>query len=149
MFIKHGHAGEKVSRTYSCWRNMRSRCNNKNTPHYDRYGGRGIKVAKRWDSFENFLADMGECPSNKHSIDRVDVDGNYTKSNCRWVTHAVQMRNTSRNVYCFYKGQKMTVSEAARASGIHKATILQRVQRQGPEGKMLFCKPNEMGWNRK
>ena len=77
------------------WHNMISRCYNKKDDNYKNYGGRGITVCVRWrDSFENFIADMGEKPSPKHSIDRINNDGNYEPSNCRWSTQKEQANNT-------------------------------------------------------
>lgn len=90
---KHGHkpkAGK--SRTYTSWLSMHSRCNRPEFHAFHRYGGRGIKVCDRWAVFENFLADMGERPDGM-TLDRVDVDGNYEPSNCRWATHAQQCAN--------------------------------------------------------
>ena len=78
--------------TYFVWRAMIQRCTNPNTTHYDRYGGRGISVCERWLKFENFLADMGEKPKGL-TLDRIDNNGNYENSNCRWVTHKENCNN--------------------------------------------------------
>lgn len=78
---------------YLTWKGMRRRCNNKNYKNYPYYGGRGIEVCERWDSFENFLADMGPRPSKTHSIDRCDNDGNYEPNNCQWATKREQALN--------------------------------------------------------
>ena len=79
---------------YIGWRSMKARCLNPNVKAFPDYGGRGITVCERWrDSFDNFLADMGSRPSAKHSIDRIDNDGNYEPDNCRWVTASEQAFN--------------------------------------------------------
>jgi hypothetical protein len=72
---------------------MLSRCNNPNATSYVDYGGRGISVCERWSEFQNFLDDMGERPSKAYSIDRIDVNGNYTPENCKWATATEQTRN--------------------------------------------------------
>ena len=87
---KHGLSKNPA---YSVWKEIRKRTNNPNHKNYSLYGGRGITIDKRWNNFASFLQDMGERPSAKHSIDRVDSDGNYTKENCRWATQSVQVRN--------------------------------------------------------
>lgn len=82
---------------YDVWSQMRQRCNNPNHKVYRYYGGRGIKVCERWQtSFKNFLSDMGEKPSSKHSLDRKDNDGDYSPDNCRWVLKDVQSWNRRR-----------------------------------------------------
>lgn len=94
--LKHGHrrGKNKTSREYEAWSSMIGRCETESDTNYHNYGGRGIRVCTRWrESFENFLADMGERPTTQHSIDRIDVNGNYEPSNCRWVTREEQMRN--------------------------------------------------------
>lgn len=72
---------------------MLQRCQNTNDSHFPGYGGRGITVCERWQSFENFLADMGERPSDDLSLDRIDNDGHYEPGNCRWATRAEQNKN--------------------------------------------------------
>jgi hypothetical protein len=92
-FTKHGHCVNGIrTRAYRCWRHMMERCYNPNHVSYPYYGARGISVCERWHEFVNFLADMGE-PAEGQSIDRVDVNGNYEPSNCRWATASEQRRN--------------------------------------------------------
>lgn len=97
--IKHGASvGGVCTLTYSCWRAMRSRVFDKKNFDYWRYGGRGITVCDRWLEFSNFLEDMGERPTAKHSIDRYpDGNGNYEPGNCRWATRKQQVENLPQN----------------------------------------------------
>lgn len=125
----HGHKTRgKVSPEYRAWCLMRERCSNPKGPHYHRYGGRGITVCERWGSFENFLADMGERPSPKHSLDRVDFDGNYEPGNCRWATVEEQANNTSRNRFIEFNGERLTLAQAARKYGLKARQISDRLR---------------------
>lgn len=93
----HGFAGdgkEPMRAEYNSWKGIKVRCTNEKNPAFKYYGGRGISMCERWfDSFENFYADMGPKPTPKHSIDRINNDGNYEPSNCRWATAKQQMNN--------------------------------------------------------
>jgi hypothetical protein len=89
-------SGTHRSPTYNSWRAMRERCTRESHPYYDTYGGRGIRVSDLWQSFAQFLADMGERPPGT-TLDRIDPNGHYTPQNCRWATPAVQVWNR-RNI---------------------------------------------------
>jgi hypothetical protein len=142
--IKHGHAiSGKVSREFRIWQGMIQRCTNSNRDSYKDYGGRGITVCDRWlHSFENFYSDMGECPSNKHSLDRYpDNNGSYEPGNSRWATKQQQSANCRSNRWVQYNGENMIVADWARRFNTTDSTILERIKRGLPlEGK-VFPKP--------
>lgn len=86
--------GMRYTRIYNTWIGMRNRCYNLNQSCYKHYGGRGITICERWrKSFENFHTDMGDPPSSKHEMDRIDNNGDYEPGNCRWVTHKENCNN--------------------------------------------------------
>lgn len=118
----------KYPKEYKAWENMRSRCNNPNMTDYHNYGGRGIKVCARWDSFENFLSDLGLKPSNDHSLDRIDVNKNYTPNNCRWATRKQQMRNTRLNK----KVGGISLRDKAEELGMNPKTLDYRLKTGKP-----------------
>ena len=100
--ITHGHnVGRVRSPEYTCWANMKRRCYTESARGYKHWGGRGIKVCKRWrDSFPAFLKDMGRKPSPDLSLDRIDNDGNYEPGNCRWATKKQQRNNRRQKLSC-------------------------------------------------
>jgi hypothetical protein len=110
--------GMTKTRTFKSWDSMKQRCLNPNSPDYSRYGGLGITVCERWlSSFENFLADMGERPDGK-SLDRIDNDGNYEPSNCRWATASEQQFNKKANLKLEYQGQIRSIVDLSSESGV-------------------------------
>ena len=113
---------------YMTWGSMLKRCTNPNDRGYHNYGGRGISVCDRWlSSFENFYADMGPRPSDLHSIDRRDNNGNYEPSNCYWATKDEQLNNKRTNYIVYYKDKRYTVSQLAKEFGIGYETLRKRL----------------------
>lgn len=128
---RHGHAGSKTrSRTYSSWASMMTRCEWGNHPSYADYGAKGIRVDKRWHSFENFVADMGERPPGT-SIDRIDGALGYFLSNCRWATRAQQNLNTSRVVKVKYRGEVLPAVTLCDRLGLSRKAVRARSVRRG------------------
>ena len=138
---KHnGYVGYKPTRICSIYRNMSQRCSNPNHPHYKDYGGRGITVCNEWrDSFVSFRDwALSHGYKDNLTIDRIDNDGNYDPSNCRWVTIEEQQRNRRSNVKITAFGKTMTLAEWGRDTGIPCSTIKKRLERGvAPETALL------------
>lgn len=131
----HKKHGMSETRFYKTWRSMVSRCTDKNNQNYSNYGERGITVDKKWLSFESFRNDMLEnylkhCENHSiknTSIDRIDNNKGYTKSNCRWATMGVQANNTRNNRFMTLNGKTLTMSQWARHIGMPISTIYNRI----------------------
>lgn len=107
---------------------MRRRCNAQGDKDYPRYGARGITICDRWqESFSNFLEDMGERPDGT-TLDRIDVNDNYTPENCRWATPLEQSNNQRTNVKITYRGETMNISQWARKLKIAEPTLRSRLK---------------------
>lgn len=115
------------SSEYHIWQHMKTRCYKEDSISYKNYGARGITVCDRWlQSFENFYADMGERPEGT-SLDRIDNEGNYEPSNCRWTTSKIQANNKRGNRVMDIDGESHTLSEWSDISGIKLTTIHKRL----------------------
>jgi hypothetical protein len=108
--LKHGHARGSGSVIYHKWAGMLQRCLNQKAVMYPLYGGRGIRVCKRWMAFENFLADMGKPPSPQHTLDRINNNGDYAPENCRWATMKEQTRNRRKTPMVTWRGKTQSVT---------------------------------------
>jgi hypothetical protein len=136
---------DKNKRLYIIWKSMRLRCNNPKSNHYDRYGGRGITICDEWSDysvFERWALENGY--NDKLTIDRIDFDGNYEPSNCRWITQKQQTNNTSVNVYLEYKGETKTRAEWAELYGIPYFTLRKRLERNWDIEKALTTPVRKM-----
>ena len=132
---------EKLCREYRCytsWDGMKARCYNTNNYNYSKYGGRGIIICERWlgkYGFRNFLEDMGERPEG-YSIERINVNGNYELSNCKWATILEQNNNKTSNIKITYKGIEYNAANLAKKFGIEKSTFFKRIE-AGHRGEKL------------
>lgn len=119
---RYSHKTTKYPKEYMTWRSIRYRV--KTT-----YKARKIKVCERWQVFENFLADMGRCPSDKNSIDRINNDGNYEPGNCRWADNLEQANNQRKTILLTINGETKSLSDWARLYKIPRQKVYQRIRR--------------------
>lgn len=139
---KHGmsfHAG------YAVYRSMLDRCSLPTHQSWHRYGGRGIQVCERWkESFANFWEDMGPTYEKGLTLDRVENNGNYEKSNCRWASRTRQARNTRSNILVNTRWGRITAAEAADRAGVNRTTVYYRLSVGYPDVMLLvppYCLP--------
>jgi hypothetical protein len=114
---------------YSIWLAMHRRCGDVKHKDYPQYGGRGISVCARWDLFENFHADMGDRPESK-TLDRIDVNGDYTPSNCRWATNVQQARNRRDTIHVTFKGVTKPLRDFCDELLLNCGTVYTRLNQQ-------------------
>lgn len=129
---RHGHYSDnKPTPEWSTWAAMRARCAVPTHAEFPNYGGRGITVCPSWQTFENFLADMGRRPARGFSIDRIDNTKGYGPDNCRWATPQTQNNNTRGNRRIAHAGVTRTVAEWCRELGVSRGLFKQRIVRLG------------------
>lgn len=115
---------------YQSWCDMLKRCYRPTSQRYPHYGGRGIAVCDRWRlSFENFLADMGRKPTSSHTLDRINVHGNYEPGNCRWATRSEQMRNKQSTRLYPFRGKRRSLAEISELCGVEINALFKRIAR--------------------
>jgi hypothetical protein len=126
---KHGLAKRgRMSPEYAAWMAIKARCYNPACTRFPAYGGRGIVMCERWlHDPAAFYADMGPRPSSKHSIDRIDVNGNYEPGNCRWATMREQNNNRTNNRLIMFNGRMRTLQQISELTGISHPTLHYRL----------------------
>src|SRR5437867_4496224 len=123
---RHGHSRRNaVTKLYKVWRSMLARCKNPNSASWQYYGAKGIKVC--WESFDEFLADMGPSFDGKMTIDRIDSQGNYEKQNCRWASAQEQARNKKTSRKITFNGRCQNASQWADELGLKRITLYRRL----------------------
>lgn len=132
---KHGDFGTKL---YGVWAGIKRRCQNPNTKYYADYGGRGIRVCEDWQNYEPFKEwALSQGYHEGMSIERIDVDGDYSPENCKWIPLSEQNRNKRLTVYIEYQGKRYTVKEVAAITGLKERTIRARYER-GWSSEQIF-----------
>lgn len=126
--VKPGVAGLNPLE-YRAWLKMHARCKDVRRHNYKNYGGRGIKVCERWAKFENFFQDMGSKPTPQHTLERIDNNGFYELTNCRWATRAEQARNTTRSVFVLYGGKPVLLVDICKQFNISIGVVYGRLKR--------------------
>lgn len=133
MAKTHGLSKTKV---YESWLKLRTRCNSKNHHAYKYYGGRGIGYDPRWNKFEDFILDMG-IPEDGMTIERIDINKDYSKNNCRWASRKEQSRNRSSNVIIEIENEKNCISYFAEKFNFPQS-VAQSRYRKGVPNELIF-----------
>jgi len=116
---------------------MKTRCNNPNSQYYDKYGGRGITYYTKWEFFENFIKDMKNMPDPSYSIERINVNGNYEPSNCKWIPVSEQGNNKSTTHYITYLSKTQNIAQWEKVLKFKTGTIKARLSYGWSEQKAL------------
>jgi hypothetical protein len=122
---RHGKSGTRI---YRIWRGMKSRCDIPKESEFHNYKGKGIIYDPRWSKFEEFYKDMNEGYSDELTLERIDVNGNYCKENCKWATCQEQSMNKSNSLYFELNGETKHIFEWSKLKGIHLSTIKTRLR---------------------
>ena len=146
---KHGMS---LTPVYKVWKSLRGRCLNEKHPSFKYYGGRGITVSKKWGRFEAFYEDMGDRPSEKHSIERVDVNKGYSKKNCKWATIDKQNKNKTTSININHKGETKNIKDWTRHLGLDYRNTVSRYHRGLPLEDVFYKgnlrhKKKEASWS--
>ena len=136
---------QRESFLYSTWHGMRQRCLDPNSSHFANYGGRGVIICEEWlndyTKFYDWALENGAC--KQLTLDRIDLNGNYEPSNCRWADAETQMNNTTQNRFIEYKGERLTVTQWSRKTKIQEGTIRARLDKYGYSvGQALGYEPH-------
>lgn len=137
--MKHEMHGKRHTRLYRIWANIKTRCYNQRDPHFSRWGGKGVKMCEEWkNSFNSFYTwAISNGYTDKLTIDRIDNNGNYTPSNCRWVTVAEQNRNKEHVRFITYNGKRQTIGQWTKELNLGKETIRERLKRGWSEEEVI------------
>lgn len=147
QFSKHGKSGTRV---YASWLHIINRCTNSKNKDFHHYGGRGIQVCERWrNSFTAFFMDVGEPPTPKHTIDRINVNGDYEPSNCRWITQKEQTRNMRRNHILTWKDKTQCISAWVEELDVPKSVFYDRIKRGDSVESIFQAIENNTTYQRK
>ena len=140
---KHGRS---FTSDYTAWSQMRQRCSNPNSEAYKNYGGLGVTVCERWNSFENFVADMGLRPWPNATIERKDPNGHYEPSNCKWASHSEQANNKRHHVLIEWNGKVQNAAQWEKEFGWRGGTIARRINDKGwPTQRAMTQVPMPIG----
>ena len=134
--------GQLRSSEYKSWESMRGRCGRLSYAGYEKYGGQGIRVCEQWNSFQQFLKDMGPKPTPSHTIDRKDNSLGYFPENCRWASKAEQVRNRGVTTHVHYKGLTKPLAEWCELLGLDYSRVRQRIQKANWSPEKAFTAPS-------
>lgn len=137
--MRNHNERKNKTKEYEAWCHMKSRCNNPKTSQFKDYGGRGIIVCDRWNSYQTFLEDVGRAPGANHSLDRKDTNGNYEPGNVKWSTRKEQNENKRSNILISINGLTKTLQGWCDHHNINRNTIIFRIKKNWPK-ELWFTK---------